>query len=1006
MATRKSYRSSTLQQIISKSTLIHEGPTKIYQLLPKKQTLDDRIEKESKLKKWTIGYRDPSKDNRTVLMVGMNGAGKTTLINAIVNYVMGVEWEDKVWLEIVGQGKRRLSQCQTSEVTVYEIFGFEGGRVPYSLTIINTPGYEDNQGFQEVSDTIQDLFINPDGIDRIDAVGLVIKASESRLSYRLKQIFDTIIDFFGKDMEKKSVALFTHSDVGTAPSAIEAVTAADINFAKDRNNQPVYFLFNNCQALATSSEEETNMKVAWDTSMKGMEEFLEFLGRQTLQDLKMPAKVLTEHTHPERHNNSGNCLNENLVSKRPIGTTITRGGVASTSENQQKPMPMTVPPVTLPKPKNVKRVLSILNMKHNDVPGKTMDGASSVKQSMSGPAPFSTKMKSSFSEDDVKPTYVPDTQRTRSEAASQLSTPCVQQPGLTTTSQITSARTGSQLSTPPVQPPGLTTTSQITSARTGSPGKTGTSTNLDDIIMKSKLIHTGPPKRYQLAPKKKCLDGRSEEESKLKRWSIGEKDPSKVNRTLLLVGETGAGKSTMINAMINYVMGVEREDKIWFEIIEEGKRSQAESQTSEVIVYDIFGFEGRRVPYSLTIIDTPGYGDTRGIQEDRLITEMLHDLFRSPEGIHQIDAVGFVVKASTNRLSDRQRYIFEAVLSLFGKDMENQIIAFISHSDGGPATNALEALKNANIKCAKDKDNQPVHFLFNNRQTEIVTNRKQERAMNSAWDTTTDGMDEFSEFLGKISPQKLKMTVEVLTKRVKLEACVNNIQDRIEMIEGKQALLKKTHDELWKHKKEIEENKNFVITVTETYKQRVTIEERPNKAVCCTVCEENCHYPGCTIAKDPYWCEVIKNGYCTSCTGRCPASTHVRENWRYVLRTEQITRTHDDLKKKYVENMRAAGEKSDLIACLQKELDKAVRDKARLVDESYQCVVKLEEIALRCNSLSTHVHLDFLIDKLKEKRDIEKAGKLEKMKCSAGETIKKGLGYVKTALGYFLPRKS
>ncbi|KAL0970651.1 hypothetical protein UPYG_G00245110 [Umbra pygmaea] len=948
MATRKSDRTSTLQQIISKSTLINDGPPKIYQLSPKKQSVDGRTKKESKLKKWTIGDRDPSKDNRTVLMVGMNGAGKTTLINAIVNYVMGVEWEDKVWFEIVEKGKRSLSQFETSEVTVYEIFGFEGGRVPYSLTIIDTPGFSSTQSFLEVILLIQD------GIDRIDAVGLVIKASEIRLSYRQKHVLKMISSLLDKDMEN-IVALFTHSDAGTIRNALQTLTEADIKCAKDRNNQPVYFLFNNCQALATSSEEETNMEVAWDTSMKGMEEFSEFLGRLTL---------MTEHKHPD--SNIVNCLNENLVSKRPIGTTITRGGVAST--DQQKRMSMTIPPVTRPK---------------------------------------SGSVKGQIFRRDVKPTYVPDTNMTRSEAASELSTPPVQQPGLTTTSQITSATTGSQLSTPPVQPPGLTPTSQITSARTGSPGKLGTSTNLEKIIMKSKLIHTGPPKRYQLVPMKKCLDGRSEEESKLKRWSIGEKDPNKVNRTVLIVGETGAGKTTMINAMINYVMGVEREDKVWFEIPDEGKRSQAESQTSEVIAYDIFGFEGRRVPYSLTIIDTPGYGDTRGIQEDRLIAEMLHDLFRSPEGIHQIDAVGFVVKASTNRLSDRQMYIFEEVLSLFGKDMENQIIAFISHSDGGPATNALEALKNANIKCAKDLDNQPVHFLFNNRQTEIVTNRKEERAMSLAWDITTESMDDFSEFLGKISPQKLKMTVEVLTKRVKLEAYVNNLQDRIEMIEGKQALLKKTRDELLKHKKEIEENKNFVIKVTETYKERSSIAGMwNNKALCCTVCEENCHYPGCTIAKDPYWCEVIKDGNCTSCAGRCPVSTHVRENWRYVKRTKQITRTHDDLKKRYEENMRAAGEKSDLIACLQKELDEAIRDKARLVDESYQCVVKLEEIALRGNSLSTHVHLDFLIEKLKEKRDIEKAGKLEKMQRCAEETIKKGMGYIKNALGYFWPIKS
>ncbi|XP_028973141.2 uncharacterized protein LOC114830231 [Esox lucius] len=534
----------------------------------------------------------------------------------------------------------------------------------------------------------------------------------------------------------------------------------------------------------------------------------------------------------------------------------------------------------------------------------------------------------------------------------------------------------------------------------------GTSSKLDDIISNSALIHPGPPKRYQLVPKKQCLDDKGEEESKLRKWTIGEKDPNKVNRTVLLVGETGAGKTTMINAMVNYIMGVEREDNIWFEITNEGNKCQTESQTSEVIAYDIFGFEGCRVPYSLTIIDTPGYGDTRGFQEDRLIAERLHDLFRSPNGIDQIDAVGFVVKASTNRLSDRQRYIFDAVLSLFGKDMKNQIVALISNSDGGPAKNALQALENANIKCAKNKDNKPVHFLFNNRQTDIVTNKKQERAMRIAWEITTEGLEEFSEFLGKVAPQKLKMTVDVLTHRIQLEALVNNLQERIKMIEGKQALLKQTRNELKKYKKEMDENKDFEITVTESYKERVTIQGQwMKKAVCCLTCEENCHYPGCTIAKSPSWCEVMKNGFCTSCTGKCPVSNHVRENWRFVQKNKEITRTHNDLKKKYEYNLRAAGEKADLMACLKKELDDAVRDKAKLVEESYQCVIELEKIALRGNSLSTYVYLDFLIEKLKEKEDMEKAIRLERMQRCARKEQMNGMDYIRTALGLLWPMK-
>ncbi|CAG0903918.1 unnamed protein product, partial [Darwinula stevensoni] len=87
------------------------------------------------------------------------------------------------------------------------------------------------------------------------------------------------------------------------------------------------------------------------------------------------------------------------------------------------------------------------------------------------------------------------------------------------------------------------------------------------------------------------------------------------NMSLLLVGGTGSGKSTMINAIANFVLGVEWEDEFRFKIkTEKGqkKRSSQYSQTKWINSYIFQWQEGFRIPYSLTVIDTPGFGDTDG----------------------------------------------------------------------------------------------------------------------------------------------------------------------------------------------------------------------------------------------------------------------------------------------------------------------------------------------------------------------------------------------------------
>uniref|UniRef100_A0A3Q3G4M2 Septin-type G domain-containing protein n=1 Tax=Labrus bergylta TaxID=56723 RepID=A0A3Q3G4M2_9LABR len=215
-----------------------------------------------------------------------------------------------------------------------------------------------------------------------------------------------------------------------------------------------------------------------------------------------------------------------------------------------------------------------------------------------------------------------------------------------------------------------------------------------DCITCKDLIQSGPPAVYQLIPKKDNI-------GTIRRITLGKKNPTKTNRTVLLVGETGTGKSTMIDALINYDMGVKWEDNVWFEIIEKDrKRRKSEDKT---------------LPYSLTIIDTPGYGDIRGTEHDDIISHRLFDLFRSDDRVHEMNVMGLVLKASENCPSDRQRYIFDSVASPIGKDMKN-IVILITHSDGRIPRNVIQAVEVANIKCAKDEKYHPVHFLFQNCQ--------------------------------------------------------------------------------------------------------------------------------------------------------------------------------------------------------------------------------------------------------------------------------------------------
>ncbi|XP_036972671.1 uncharacterized protein LOC119029711 [Acanthopagrus latus] len=292
--------------------------------------------------------------------------------------------------------------------------------------------------------------------------------------------------------------------------------------------------------------------------------------------------------------------------------------------------------------------------------------------------------------------------------------------------------------------------------------------------------------------------------------------------------------------------------------------------------------------------------------------------------------------------------------------------------------------------------------MFNNCQSKEKTN-KTKAGLKTAWDVTTDGISQFTDFLKMAEPRRLMSTIEVLKEREVLKACIENLRSRVEDVEKKQREVQDTKDALKKHQETMKSNENFTKEVDEPYKEKQDIQggrhgffwRHYNAAVSCLICQETCHDP-CTMAKNPKGCEMLKKDNCKVCTRKCKVSDHVKDTWIFVTKTKKVTRTMKDLEAMYNSSKAGSERESSILENLQKEMEKLQKDKDQMLDESFQHVVNLEQIALKVDSLSTHVHLDFLIEKMKEKRDTEKIQKLEEMKSRVEETTRAAARYRQT----------
>ncbi|XP_053294097.1 uncharacterized protein LOC128454663 [Pleuronectes platessa] len=450
------------------------------------------------------------------------------------------------------------------------------------------------------------------------------------------------------------------------------------------------------------------------------------------------------------------------------------------------------------------------------------------------------------------------------------------------------------------------------------------------------------------------------------------KTSMKRNRTMILFGESGSGKSTLINGMINYIVGVEWDDNFRFKlIVKDHSRSEAESQTPQVTVYKLNHQEGFKISFSLTIVDIPE--DIEDIERQMLIVEQLRNLFFAEEGVSEIDAVCFVAQASSARLTSTQKYVFDSVLSIFGKDVAENIRVLVTFADNQRPP-VLEAINEADVPCPKTKDGTPVHFKFNN--SALFAKNKSCAAESASeeddegdfdemfWNMGIKCMKKFFTALNVMTTKSLTMTKDVLRKRKQLEVSVQSLKKQVKIGLNKLEEIKETASKLRDHEAEIDRNKDFVIErkVMKAYQKDISGSGTyfTNCQQCHLTCHDDCIYAN---DADKIHCPAMgPDGYCTQCPGKCHWSVHYNQKYKWEYKTVIESITVKYLKEKYLKASEAATPVKELIDRLKAEYEDVQAEVVKVMGESTKCLNRLKEIALRPNPLSTPEYIDMLIE--------------------------------------------
>lgn len=410
---------------------------------------------------------------------------------------------------------------------------------------------------------------------------------------------------------------------------------------------------------------------------------------------------------------------------------------------------------------------------------------------------------------------------------------------------------------------------------------------------------------------------------------------------------------------------------------------QAVSQTEWITVYKIYPTEGSRLSYTLNIIDTPGFGDTRGIERDNAIIDQIRQLFSATgdKGVLFIDAVCFIVKAPDARLTVVQKYIFSSIMSLFGKDIESNICTLITFADGAKPP-VLASLKESKLPFG-------LNFAFNNSalfaDNKDLTNN---RLSPMFWKMGCSSFENFFVHISKLKTRSLRQTKNVLDEREQLKTVISNILPQVTAGLSKLSELQQQSDIFNRYQNEIKDNQNFEYEVDETKQEMVDLPKGQH-VTNCLQCNITCH-EDCKIADDEKkkGCLAMdkETGHCRICTEKCIWSDHKNTPYIFKYVTERVKKTHAEMKERYE---KAEGHKlthENYMEKLNYDLESKFANMMSMMNEMNRCKTRLKEIALRPDPLSTTEHIDLLIQSEKTEKQpgyAKRVEMLQKMKRMA-----------------------
>eukprot|EP00484_Ammonia_sp_Unknown_P020753 CAMPEP_0197024238 /NCGR_PEP_ID=MMETSP1384-20130603/4838_1 /TAXON_ID=29189 /ORGANISM="Ammonia sp." /LENGTH=703 /DNA_ID=CAMNT_0042452591 /DNA_START=38 /DNA_END=2149 /DNA_ORIENTATION=+ len=405
--------------------------------------------------------------------------------------------------------------------------------------------------------------------------------------------------------------------------------------------------------------------------------------------------------------------------------------------------------------------------------------------------------------------------------------------------------------------------------------------------------------------------------------------------SLVFVGETGVGKTTLLTSIQDFI------NRVPFDKVRCTKKPELVglSQTQDTRNFPLSNDE-----WAVNIIDTPGIGDTSGAARDQ---EHMGSIIDFLGDYGDFNAVCILIKRGTTRLSTRMRYIVNELRSNMPKDVKNNFIVIMTRSDVPvPDKDTMAVIKQLHLPTGNIIPvNNNAYEELDLKQyppgspiLKIVKTRQRDD-----YKSNHDYLQILLEAAVEMKPYQGDKMRQLKIKRDKLKEQVG--------------LLKRTIDDSFETEKEIKEklaaleaaktveqmNKAFDQSGEHTDYEYVKVHGKISTA--CNACKQVCHIDcGLSYGDELNGCACASGSSCNRCG--CSMSSHAHLGWKRREKKVWVSNVNEDMKFKFMNAQQQQRELARRKDDLKKKLTTLEQKRDQCAKDIRQKYSELEHIAI------------------------------------------------------------